>query len=177
MMSACRCPGGAWTTRLICFSDDMDGLRKVPEGIPNAQVLHEDLYKPLTVVRDQAYWATFIAPRLQHRVVDEQLQVFLAATNTTYQHPCGYLLAHFFDFAFLIIELAVHRRHRNAIASLINAVGDEARKRGLQYGEADLPHTEEIDRAVSRLFGETLHLSDENTQMMARPISKICAPA
>ncbi|MDI7774434.1 lysine--tRNA ligase [Asticcacaulis sp. EMRT-3] len=44
--------GGAWATRLICFSDDMDGLRKVPDGIPNAQVLHEDLYKPLTVVRD-----------------------------------------------------------------------------------------------------------------------------
>ena len=44
--------GGAWPTRLICFSDDMDGLRKVPDGIPNAEVLHEDLYKPLTVVRD-----------------------------------------------------------------------------------------------------------------------------
>jgi lysyl-tRNA synthetase class 1 len=44
--------GGAWTTRLICFSDDMDGLRKVPEGIPNPEILREDLYKPLTVVRD-----------------------------------------------------------------------------------------------------------------------------
>ncbi|HVZ29293.1 MAG TPA: lysine--tRNA ligase [Asticcacaulis sp.] len=44
--------GGAWQTRLICFSDDMDGLRKVPEGIPNADILREDLYKPLTVVRD-----------------------------------------------------------------------------------------------------------------------------
>ena len=44
--------GNAWPTRLICFSDDMDGLRKVPEGIPNADVLREDLYKPLTVVRD-----------------------------------------------------------------------------------------------------------------------------
>jgi lysyl-tRNA synthetase class 1 len=44
--------GGAWQTRLLCFSDDMDGLRKVPEGIPNADILREDLYKPLTVVRD-----------------------------------------------------------------------------------------------------------------------------
>ncbi|MGA9657832.1 MAG: lysine--tRNA ligase [Asticcacaulis sp.] len=44
--------GGAWATRLLCFSDDMDGLRKVPEGIPNADILREDLYKPLTVVRD-----------------------------------------------------------------------------------------------------------------------------
>ena len=44
--------GGIWASRLICFSDDMDGLRKVPDGIPNAEVLYEDLYKPLTVVRD-----------------------------------------------------------------------------------------------------------------------------
>ncbi|XZP56645.1 lysine--tRNA ligase [Asticcacaulis solisilvae] len=44
--------GSAWQTRLICFSDDMDGLRKVPEGIPNSEILREDLYKPLTVVRD-----------------------------------------------------------------------------------------------------------------------------
>jgi lysyl-tRNA synthetase class 1 len=39
-------------TRLICFSDDMDGLRKVPENVPNKEVLAEDLGKPLTVVRD-----------------------------------------------------------------------------------------------------------------------------
>ncbi|MFT4091405.1 MAG: lysine--tRNA ligase [Asticcacaulis sp.] len=44
--------GGHWATRLVAFSDDMDGLRKVPEGIPNPEILHEDLYKPLTVVRD-----------------------------------------------------------------------------------------------------------------------------
>ncbi|HYF23631.1 MAG TPA: lysine--tRNA ligase, partial [Caulobacteraceae bacterium] len=44
--------GDAVPTRLICFSDDMDGLRKVPDNIPNAGVLHEDLHKPLTVVRD-----------------------------------------------------------------------------------------------------------------------------
>jgi lysyl-tRNA synthetase class 1 len=44
--------GDHWPTRLIAFSDDMDGLRKVPEGIPNPDMLAEDLHKPLTVVRD-----------------------------------------------------------------------------------------------------------------------------
>jgi lysyl-tRNA synthetase class 1 len=39
-------------TRLICFSDDMDGLRKVPPNLPNAHLLEEDLGKPLTAVRD-----------------------------------------------------------------------------------------------------------------------------
>ena len=41
-----------WATRLYCFSDDMDGLRKVPENVPNGDVLKQDLGKPLTVVRD-----------------------------------------------------------------------------------------------------------------------------
>jgi lysyl-tRNA synthetase class 1 len=43
--------GGA-KTRLVAFSDDMDGLRKVPDNIPNAQVLSENLHKPLTRIPD-----------------------------------------------------------------------------------------------------------------------------
>ena len=39
-------------TRLIAFSDDMDGLRKVPDGIPNPELLRANLGKPLTVVPD-----------------------------------------------------------------------------------------------------------------------------
>ena len=37
---------------LITFSDDMDGLRKVPENIPNDKVLKENLGKPLTDIPD-----------------------------------------------------------------------------------------------------------------------------
>jgi len=39
-------------TRLICFSDDMDGLRKVPGNVPNREALAQDLNLPLTKVRD-----------------------------------------------------------------------------------------------------------------------------
>ena len=44
--------GDALPTKLIAFSDDMDGLRKVPDNVPNQELLAEDLGKPLTVVRD-----------------------------------------------------------------------------------------------------------------------------
>ena len=44
--------GDHWPTRLIAFSDDMDGLRKVPDGVPNSEMLREDLHLPLTKVRD-----------------------------------------------------------------------------------------------------------------------------
>jgi lysyl-tRNA synthetase class 1 len=42
----------ALPTRLIAFSDDMDGLRKIPPNLPNGEELAQDLDKPLTVVRD-----------------------------------------------------------------------------------------------------------------------------
>ncbi len=41
-----------WPTRLICFSDDMDGLRKVPDNVPNQEQLAEHLDRPLTSVPD-----------------------------------------------------------------------------------------------------------------------------
>ena len=39
-------------TRLIAFSDDMDGLRKVPDNVPNKQILIPALNQPLTRVPD-----------------------------------------------------------------------------------------------------------------------------
>src|SRR4029450_9194371 len=39
-------------TRLICFSDDMDGLRKVPDNTPNKEMVAEHLGKPLSRVPD-----------------------------------------------------------------------------------------------------------------------------
>ncbi|NOU05863.1 MAG: lysine--tRNA ligase [Hyphomicrobiaceae bacterium] len=43
---------GKRKTRLICFSDDMDGLRKVPDNVPNKEMLAQYLDKPLTSVPD-----------------------------------------------------------------------------------------------------------------------------
>ena len=40
LSSIVECP-----TRLITFSDDMDGLRKVPENVPNKEMLREFLGK------------------------------------------------------------------------------------------------------------------------------------
>ena len=37
---------------LITFSDDMDGLRKVPDNVPNGEVLKKNLGKPLTSIPD-----------------------------------------------------------------------------------------------------------------------------
>ena len=39
-------------TRLFTFSDDMDGLRKVPDNIPNREMMLDHIGKPLTSVPD-----------------------------------------------------------------------------------------------------------------------------
>jgi len=43
---------GKIATKLIAFSDDMDGLRKVPDNIPNKELVAAHLGKPLTRVPD-----------------------------------------------------------------------------------------------------------------------------
>ena len=39
-------------TEIITFSDDMDGLRKVPDNVPQKELLEKNLHKPLTQVPD-----------------------------------------------------------------------------------------------------------------------------
>ena len=43
---------GRIKTRLLAFSDDMDGLRKVPDNVPNKEMLQAHLGKPLTRIPD-----------------------------------------------------------------------------------------------------------------------------
>ncbi len=41
-----------WPSRLIAFSDDMDGMRKVPPGVPGQEMMHDHLDQPLSRVPD-----------------------------------------------------------------------------------------------------------------------------
>jgi lysyl-tRNA synthetase class 1 len=50
VMQAFRALAPEIPVKLICFSDDMDGLRKVPDNVPNAEMLRAKLGMPLTKV-------------------------------------------------------------------------------------------------------------------------------
>ena len=82
-------------TRLIAFSDDMDGLRKTPDNIPNREMVAAHLGKPLTEVPDPfGEYESFAAHnnaqlaqvsrrfrlRLRIRLLDRLLQVRAAST-------------------------------------------------------------------------------------------------
>ncbi len=49
---AFQCIAPEIPTRLYCVSDDIDGLRKVPDNIPNKELVRSNIGKPLTAVPD-----------------------------------------------------------------------------------------------------------------------------
>ena len=105
------------------------------------------------------------------RITNEHLQVIGAWSIDTPTQLCGYILVHFFDFAFLVKEIGVLPGEISAITALLGAVGDEASRRGLVYGEVELPFEAPLDAVIAELFGTSLHLSDANTRIMARRIN------
>ncbi len=57
-------------TKLIVFSDDMDGLRSMPENVPNHDLMQQHLGAPLSALPDpfgqEASYAAFMNGRLKH---------------------------------------------------------------------------------------------------------------
>ena len=77
-------------TRLLAFSDDMDGLRKVPDNVPNKELLSRHLGQPLTRVPD---------PFGTHPSFGEhnnaRLRAFLDTFGFEYEFLVGDRLLHF----------------------------------------------------------------------------------
>jgi lysyl-tRNA synthetase, class I len=71
---------GRFKTRLIAFSDDMDGLRKIPDNIPNQDLIRGHLGKPLTQIPDPfGEYESFAAHN------NARLQKFLDAFGFEYE--------------------------------------------------------------------------------------------
>ena len=56
-------------TKLICFSDDMDALRKVPSNLPNQEVLHKSIGLSLTKVPDPYGTASSFGANMNKRLI------------------------------------------------------------------------------------------------------------
>lgn len=66
-------------TELVVFSDDMDGLRKVPGNLPNQEMLEENLGKPLCDIPDPFGEASSYAAHM-----NDELQRFLDSFGFDY---------------------------------------------------------------------------------------------
>jgi len=67
-------------TKLICFSDDMDGFRKIPENVPNKDLLEKFIEHPLTSVPDPFEKFSSFGDHNNHK-----LQEFLDHFNFEYE--------------------------------------------------------------------------------------------
>ena len=62
-------------TEIITFSDDMDGFRKVPENVPNQELLNQNLHKPLTQVPDPFEKFSSFFPLLSKIILDFSFKI------------------------------------------------------------------------------------------------------
>ncbi len=106
---------------IITFSDDMDGLRKVPDNIPNQKILENNLHKPLTKIPDPfGKYKSFG----EHN--NEMLKKFLDEFNFNYSFKSSsklYQSGYFNDTLKLILK-----NYRNIMEIIIPTLGKERQK-------------------------------------------------
>ena len=105
-------------TKLICFSDDMDGLRKVPENLPQQDMLEQHLGKPLTSVPDPFGALDSFGANMNAR-----LRAFLNRFNFeyTFKSSTETYKSGEFDEALL----AVLRNYEKIMALMLPTLGEE----------------------------------------------------
>ena len=105
-------------SRLLAFSDDMDGLRKVPDNVPNKAMLAEYLGKPLTRIPDPFGTHDSFGAHNNAR-----LRAFLDSFGFQYEFASAteYYAAGKFDAALL----RVLERHDAIVAVILPTLGAE----------------------------------------------------
>ncbi len=112
---------GKIPTKLLCFSDDMDGFRKVPSNVPNQHTLANDLHKALTKVCDPFG----CCPSFGHHN-NQQLQKFLDAFGFEYQFASS--TAYYTDGTFDHALLKVLHHYDKIQAIMLPTLGEERRQ-------------------------------------------------
>ena len=108
-------------TRLLCFSDDMDGLRKVPDNVPNPEMMRQYLGRPLTKIPDPFGTHESFG---QHN--NARLRGFLDRFGFAYEFASAtdYYTSGRFDAALLKMLAA----YDEVIAIVLPTLGDERRQ-------------------------------------------------
>ncbi|MBL3284941.1 Lysine--tRNA ligase [Rickettsiales endosymbiont of Paramecium tredecaurelia] len=108
-------------TKLICFSDDMDGLRKVPLDIPNSAMLQDNLNRPLSAIPDP-----FEQEESYAAYMNKKLCSFLDRFEFDYQFISAtdyYKSGKFDEMMMLVLE-----RYEQIMDLMLPTLRDERRK-------------------------------------------------
>jgi lysyl-tRNA synthetase class 1 len=113
--------GGAYKTRLICVSDDMDGMRKVPDTVPNPEALKAFMQKPLTAVPDP-----FGTHESYGRNMNARLRAFLDSFGFEYEFASATDL--YKSGAFDAMLLRAAEKYDDIMGVMLPTLGDERRE-------------------------------------------------
>ena len=108
-------------SELICFSDDMDGLRKVPDNIPNPSQLAESLHLPLTKVPDPFGTHPSFGQHNNHR-----LQCFLDSLDIDYTFVSSTQCYGQGQFDMMLQKVLDH--HQGILDIMLPTLGEERRQ-------------------------------------------------
>jgi predicted N-acetyltransferase YhbS len=121
--------------------------------------------RPLTTVRDLPYWERY-APE---KFCAPNARVWVAAPAGDAGTVAGYVLAHFTQETFVVLEIGVRADATEAIPALLAAVVDEARARGIGMGRVYIPREPAIDAALAGIY-QQVH-EDYHHVLMGLPLA------
>lgn len=107
-------------TKLLCFSDDLDGLRKVPSNLPNQEMLAQYLQYPLTSIPDPFGQASSFG-----QYMNSKLESFLRSFS--FDYTFGSATEYYKSGKFNTFLLRVLERYDQIMAVMLPTLRDERR--------------------------------------------------
>ena len=154
-------------TKLITFSDDMDGLRKIPDNIPNQDMLKTHIDKPLSKVPDPFEKYNSFA---EHN--NERLKSFLDQFNFEYEFKSStdcYLNGDFDESLISILN-----NYEKILEIILPTLGKDRRETYSPF----LPVCEETGKVLQvpisniNLNNRTIEYTNENGKSIITEITK-----
>ena len=105
---------------IITFSDDMDGLRKVPDNVPQRELLEKNLHKPLTQVPDPFNKYNSFGEH-NNEMLKTFLNSFFLTINLKVQH-------YFINQVSLILRFKQSRNYDGIMNIILPTLGKERQK-------------------------------------------------
>lgn len=134
-------------TKMFCVSDDIDGLRKVPDNLPNQELIKANLGKPLTSVPD---------PFATHNSFGEHMNSRLCAFLDSFGFEYQFISAtqKYKSGAFDKTMLKVLEKYDELMALMLPTLGEERQKTYSPFMPIDKESGMVIDKGVKRVNKE-----------------------
>jgi lysyl-tRNA synthetase class 1 len=153
-------------TKMFCISDDIDGLRKVPDNLPNQELIKQNLGKPLTQVPDpfgtQSSFGEHMNARL--RAFLDQFGFDYEFISATDKYKSG---------AFDKTMLKVLEKYDDLMALMLKNLGEERQETYSPFMPIDIESGKVIDKGVKGVNKEkgTVIYEDKKGQRKEIPVT------